>query len=786
MATQFDTQLQQLYVAYFNRPADPDGLAFYADKLATGATDIAAISASFAQSGEYKAAYNQSTYTGVVDAVYQNLFGHAADSAGRALYADALANGSMTVAQMVTWISGGALGADKIAYDSKVQVAVAFTNSLDATEAAAYNSAAAQTAAKELLSTIKTAEQATAAVVPATLDASVAAVIKAGTPFSLESGLAALGAAQAAKAEFLKEEDTTVAAINKAVSDANTVLVKQIDADNFATASVAVKAALIADQIEYNDEALEDASTVYEAAQAKVVAVTGLADAIAASTSAAEAVKGATTASNEATGTFNIAANTFEIRNVGAEVNGSAVAKNLVITNAAGVTIASSNATTGAVTIATGVKAADYAGLQAVVDAAIADSAAAADAQAARDAALIAEFRVAVLENPTAEFTGFEYELTTPGETVTVDEVADELAADAAAGDVNYGLLRTAIQNFINNPANTTPLADAVFAAEQGGLAQAKAAVADVVGLAQALALRDATTAATQAETALDLDLDVVGGKVVLASDNTKVIAEANATSNGKLVIGSTVTEQYDGLTAYVSAFNKQVDALTAYNATTAVDGATAATQLIADNTGAGEAVTVLNTQQGYVDAAPADTTGSVAYANYIKALGVNGAQDRVEDLADAVADLEEAQAVATELKSFDDAIAAATADFADHDFNAPVTLTAAVSGRTGTDIFIVDTDGTVNTSLVSNFGRSGDDVLFVGSGYTFNAGDVTKTTTGDAGVLEVFFTQSGNNTIVTIEKESYGSNTGTEMIKVTLTGVDAADLSFENGIISL
>ena len=39
MATYTDA-IQKLYVAYFNRPADPAGLAFYADKLATNATTI--------------------------------------------------------------------------------------------------------------------------------------------------------------------------------------------------------------------------------------------------------------------------------------------------------------------------------------------------------------------------------------------------------------------------------------------------------------------------------------------------------------------------------------------------------------------------------------------------------------------------------------------------------------------------------------------------------------------------------------------------------------------------
>lgn len=787
MATQFDTQLQQLYVAYFNRPADPAGLAFYAGHLSTGATTIAAISASFAQSAEYKVAYNQTTFTGVVTAVYQNLFGHAPDAAGLALYADALANGSMTVDQMVTWISGGALGADKVAYDSKVQVAVAFTNALDTeAEATAYNNAAAQTAAKAMLSNIKTAAQATAAVEPAALDAAVAAVVKAGTPFSLESGLAALGAAQAAKAAFLEDQDMTATEIGNAVIKARGELVEQIDNDSFAGASAGVQAALIADQTDYNADALEAANTALEDAQEDVAAVAGLGDAIAAVTSAQAAADEASDAAIEAAGTYNIAANTFTVRNAGAGVTGSAVAGNLVITNAAGTTIASSNATTGVVTVATGVTAANYVGLSALVSAANASVAAQQDAQAAADVALIAKFQVAVLENADVKLVDeFTFGITKPGTEVTVDEVADELAAVAASGNVtNANAFRKQITDFLADADHGTPLADAVLAAEQGGLARAQAAVAEVTGLTQAAALIDAQATLADTDLADGLEYDATANEIVLpgvdGAEDTVVATEVE----GKLVIGSTVDlEEYPSLKAYVDAFNAVTAAEAAFassgvaEGTEAADVVTPTTQALLD---------AVEAQQAIVDAPVANTTANAdAYAAYIAAIGVEGAQTRVEDLAEAIAALEEAQAVATELKSYDDAIAAATADFGTHNFNAPVDLGTAAFGRTGTDIFVVDTDSdTVLNSTISNFGRSGDDVLFVGSGYTFNSGDVTKA--GNAGVLEVFFTQSGNNTIVTIEKESYGSNTNSELIKVTLTGVDAADLSFENGIISM
>ncbi|WP_311964520.1 hypothetical protein, partial [Acinetobacter baumannii] len=91
------------------------------------------------------------------------------------------------------------------------------------------------------LSTIKTDAQATAAIVPATLDAGIAAVIKAGVPFSLESGLAALGAADKATADFLADaeivdadgdeiEDVDAAAIEANVTMADDAVGALIDA----------------------------------------------------------------------------------------------------------------------------------------------------------------------------------------------------------------------------------------------------------------------------------------------------------------------------------------------------------------------------------------------------------------------------------------------------------------------------------------------------------------------------------------------------------------------------
>lgn len=208
MATYTDA-IQKLYVAYFSRPADPAGLAYWEGVVTAAKGDTSAVSAAFAASTEYQTEYAQVNVSGVITQIYQNLFGVVTpDAAGLAYWIEAINNKVFTIDQAVTKIAAGAQGSDKVAYDSKVLVATSFTAAVDTdAEKAGYNGKDANKAAKDFLATIKTAADATAAITPASLDAKVADVVKAGVPFTLTGALTALNAAQAAEAAFLKAND---------------------------------------------------------------------------------------------------------------------------------------------------------------------------------------------------------------------------------------------------------------------------------------------------------------------------------------------------------------------------------------------------------------------------------------------------------------------------------------------------------------------------------------------------------------------------------------------------
>jgi hypothetical protein len=126
----YSDAVQRLYVAYFNRPADGAGLAYWEGVVTAAGGNTSAVSAAFAGSDEYKRAYAGLNEAQTVQRVYQNLFGHDPDLAGLQYWKDALVHKQITVDNMVTQIAGGAQGTDKIAFDSKAAAAAAFTGAL--------------------------------------------------------------------------------------------------------------------------------------------------------------------------------------------------------------------------------------------------------------------------------------------------------------------------------------------------------------------------------------------------------------------------------------------------------------------------------------------------------------------------------------------------------------------------------------------------------------------------------------------------------------------------------
>ncbi|MFW2383607.1 MAG: DUF4214 domain-containing protein [Acidimicrobiales bacterium] len=97
-------QIERLYRAYFDRPADQGGLDFWLEQFAGGA-DLGTLSQEFAGSTEFQNTYGALDNAGFVDLVYLNVLGRLPDDAGRAFWLDRLDTETNTRGQVMIGFS---------------------------------------------------------------------------------------------------------------------------------------------------------------------------------------------------------------------------------------------------------------------------------------------------------------------------------------------------------------------------------------------------------------------------------------------------------------------------------------------------------------------------------------------------------------------------------------------------------------------------------------------------------------------------------------------------------
>lgn len=304
--------VQELYVAYFGRPADVAGLDYWTNVVAAEGGKLTAVSAAFAKEKEYTDLFAGKTNAQIIDMIYTNMFGHAADAAGRTYWVDLLTAGTVSVDMIVAEVAKGAQGSDDTAVNNKVTGATAFTAALDTpAEQAGYSGAAAAILAKAFVAGITTDATLSAAIAPTSLSATVSAVVVAGTPFTVTGALQNLDVATKAEAAFLVTADgdtdakttATEASLDTAVTTAAGKVVTALPTGVQATytaGSPAVKAAIVADAQVTNAAALKTATDNVAAANANIAKVTGLTAAVATLTGAEASAEAALKLQNAA------------------------------------------------------------------------------------------------------------------------------------------------------------------------------------------------------------------------------------------------------------------------------------------------------------------------------------------------------------------------------------------------------------------------------------------------------------------------------------------------------
>lgn len=746
--------VQELYVAYFGRPADPAGLDYWTNIVeAQGST--AAVSATFAESDEYQDAFEGMTNTQIVNQIYQNMFGREAEASGRDYWVKLLDEGKITVDNIVADVAKAAVGTDGEAVENKVAAATAFTAALDTdAEVAGYAGEDALALAKAFIKGVTTDASLATATAPAALNATVAAVVAAGTEFTLEGAMANLVAAQEARSEVLQTlaEDSAVAKqlgnikspTDAQISNAIDAVVASVEGKidgilpDFSEDSAAMQAARISDEQAALTAARTAANRTLTTRTEAVADIDGLEQALAATAAADEAFTAANTAAElaliaETSAVANL--KTLNAATGAISVNLETAVAAQITTSTGTTTLVTYDARTDTYSIPSSVTAANYEGLAAAVAAMNARQ----DADAERAEALELKAEAA-------------------------------LAADILDNADNNAQLKlvAAAMKLTPPAANTLPSLAEIRA--EADLFDARIVALDAAAVADGAANYQAV-------------LNTLATNVGNATGATP----ADVTAAAKVFTDAAVTKGY----------------ITAADATEILKAAgvpaTAVTAVAANNWEAREttfdnAVSTLITQEGGTLNATtgvwSDASLGTASDNFVaaqKALAT--AEENIENLADAVAEYEAAQELVDARAAAQKAIDTAAKVFTDEGYVKPVALTANITATAKADVFLAaDTNVTIR-----NFGSLGDDVLYVGKGLTYNdteigsgTGQVDLDDAGDNAVLEFFLQQDGNDVLVIIENEIFGSDSGSDIATIRLTGVDLEDITVANGFITV
>nr|WP_298410260.1 DUF4214 domain-containing protein [uncultured Halomonas sp.] len=127
MATQANMNfVQQLYVAYYGRPAESDGQAYWAERA--DANGQQSIVEAFGNSEEYQNEFGDLESAELVNNLYQQLFGRDGDAEGVDYYAGLLDNNEKSLAEIALTIKNGAQGRDAQFFNARVAEAQRYTD----------------------------------------------------------------------------------------------------------------------------------------------------------------------------------------------------------------------------------------------------------------------------------------------------------------------------------------------------------------------------------------------------------------------------------------------------------------------------------------------------------------------------------------------------------------------------------------------------------------------------------------------------------------------------------
>lgn len=133
-AAAYHEEIQTLFVAYYGRPGDPDGLGFWAQQALASGGDLSSIVQAFGSSEEYTQTLGGLSEGEQVGVIFQQLFGRDPDAEGLAFYVGHLEAGNLSLADIALTVATGAQGNDADVLAARVGFAEAYTNTLNTQE----------------------------------------------------------------------------------------------------------------------------------------------------------------------------------------------------------------------------------------------------------------------------------------------------------------------------------------------------------------------------------------------------------------------------------------------------------------------------------------------------------------------------------------------------------------------------------------------------------------------------------------------------------------------------
>ena len=131
MGMAYKDTVQQLYIAYYGRPGDPGGLAYWSGELDANGGNLSAIMDSFGNSDEFTERFGDLSTRALVNNLYQQNFGRDADEAGLTYYAEEVEAGRVSLVSLATSITDGAQNEDRQTLENRIEVANAVTESVE-------------------------------------------------------------------------------------------------------------------------------------------------------------------------------------------------------------------------------------------------------------------------------------------------------------------------------------------------------------------------------------------------------------------------------------------------------------------------------------------------------------------------------------------------------------------------------------------------------------------------------------------------------------------------------